>query len=65
MKKVSLEVPSYETCFQMKEMPKNDDEDQGSHPLPIVQFFFNIVKTAFDPPHPRFEHVCCNFLTEF
>ena len=22
--------------------------------------FFNIVQTAFDPPSPRFEHVCCN-----
>ena len=24
--------------------------------------FFNIVQTAFDPP-PRFEHVCCKFVT--
>ena len=23
--------------------------------------FFNIVQTAFDPPPPRFEHVCCKF----
>ena len=23
---------------------------KGSHPSPIVQFFFNIVQTAFDPP---------------
>ena len=26
--------------------------DKGSHTLPIVQFFFNIVQKAFCPPPP-------------
>ena len=25
-------------------------QSKGSHHVPIVQFFFNIVQTAFDPP---------------
>ena len=29
---------------------------KGSHPLRKVQFFFNIVQKAFDPPPPSFEH---------
>ena len=31
---------------------KNIDIAKGSHHIPIVQFFFNIVQTAFDPPPP-------------
>ena len=65
MKKVSLEVPSYETCFQMKEMPKNDDEDQGSHPLPIVQFFLTLLKRPLTPPPLVLNLYVANFLSDF
>ena len=38
---------------------KNDDgdDDKGSRPLRKVQFFFNIVQKAFDPPPLLFEHL--------
>jgi len=29
---------------------KMSGKDKASHTLRIVQFFFNIVQTAFDPP---------------
>ena len=29
-------------------------KDKGSHPLRKVQFFFNIVQKAFEPPPPLF-----------
>ena len=34
---------------------------KGSHRPPKVQFFFNIVQKAFDPPPLSFEHYVVNF----
>ena len=36
---------------------KSINGDKGSPPLRKVQFFFNIVQKAFDPPPLLFEHL--------
>ena len=49
------------TLKQRQTTAGEDNDNKGSHRVRKVQFFFNIVQKAFDPPPLLFLHHVLNF----